>query len=83
MRLRQFAWSMAGFGLVVAAVVSVDDRVRDQFERLLWGAGDWDRRAMDLGDALMTALRYQSIENGPLLVFAAVGAVLFLFMVRT
>jgi hypothetical protein len=83
MKLRQFAWSMAGFALVVAAVVSVDDRVRDQFERLLWGAGDWDRRAMDLGDALMTALRYQSIENGPLLVFAAVGAVLFLFMVRT
>jgi hypothetical protein len=83
MRLRQFLWSMAGFGLVVAAVVSVDQRVRDQFERFLWGAGDWDRRVMDLGNALMTALRYQSIENGPLLVFAAVGAVLFLFMVRT
>jgi hypothetical protein len=76
-------WSMAGFGLVVAAVVSVDQRVRDQVEQLLWGVGDWDRRAMDLGNALMSALKYQSIENGPLLVFAAVGAVLFLFMVRT
>ena len=74
---------MAGFGLVVAAVVSVDQRVRDQVEQLLWGAGDWDRHAMDLGHALMVALKYQSIENGPFLAFAAVGAVLFLFMVRT
>jgi hypothetical protein len=29
------------------------------------------------------AVRHQSLENGPLLVFAAVGAVLFVFMVRT
>ncbi len=30
----------------------------------------------------MSALRHQSIENAPLLIFAAVGAVLFVFMVR-
>ena len=29
------------------------------------------------------AVRHQSLENAPLLVFAAVGAVLFVFMVRT
>ena len=31
----------------------------------------------------MSAIRTQSIENAPLLIFATVGAVLFLFMVRT
>jgi hypothetical protein len=86
MKFRQLAWSLAGFGLVVGALVSVDPRVRDQFERLLLGGdgvASWDNRAMDLGNALLGALRYQSLENGPLLVFAAVGALLFLFMVRT
>jgi hypothetical protein len=29
------------------------------------------------------AARHQSIENAPLVIFATVGAVLFLFMVRT
>jgi len=28
-------------------------------------------------------VRYQSIENAPLVLFATVGGVLFLFMVRT
>jgi hypothetical protein len=86
MKLRQFAWSLTGFALVVGALVSVDERVRDQFERLVWGGdglASWDNRLMDLGNALMGALQYQSLENGPLLVFAAVGALLFLFMVRT
>jgi hypothetical protein len=32
---------------------------------------------------LLSAVRYQSIENAPLLIFATVGAVLFLFMVKT
>ena len=35
------------------------------------------------GGALVGAMRYQSIENGPLMIFAVVGAVLFLFMIRT
>ena len=32
---------------------------------------------------MVSAIRYQSIDNGVVMVFAAVGAVLFLFMVRT
>jgi hypothetical protein len=31
----------------------------------------------------MSSIRYQSIENAPLLVFAAAGAVLVAFMLRT
>jgi hypothetical protein len=40
-------------------------------------------RVSDLGGALWMAAKDQSIENAPLLVFAVVGAVLFLFMLRT
>jgi hypothetical protein len=32
---------------------------------------------------VVTAVRYQSIDNAPMMIFAAVGAVLFVFMVRT
>ena len=34
-------------------------------------------------NALISAVRYQSIENAPLLIFAAAGAVLVAFMLRT
>jgi hypothetical protein len=59
----------------------VRDKVHD-----LWAGGDgltpWGHRASDLGGALADAIRNQSIENAPLLIFAAVGAVLFVFMVK-
>ena len=72
--------------IVRGGLVCVDPRVRERFGALVYGgdgissAGD---RATDLGQALLSALRYQSIENAPLLIFATVGAVLFVFMVRT
>ena len=83
---RQYALSVAVFLIVLGGLVSVDARVRDRFSELVHGGdsvssgGD---RLGDLGGALMTAARYQSIENAPMLVFATVGAVLFLFMFRT
>jgi hypothetical protein len=83
---RQGIASVAVFGAVMLMLVSVDDRVRDRFSDLLGGGGGlspWGDRAGDLINALMTAVRYQSIENAPLLVFAAAGAVLVAFMLRT
>ena len=82
---RQGAASIAVFGAVVLMLVSVDDRVRDRFSDLVGSGGmsPWGDRAGDLGHALMSAIRYQSIENAPLLVFAAAGAVLVAFMLRT
>lgn len=84
-RLRQALASGAVFVAILAALVSVDDRVQERFTELLSG-GDglspWGDRAGDLVTALTSALKYQSIENAPLLVFAAVGAMLFVFMVR-
>lgn len=78
--------SITVFVIVLAGLVFVDPRVRDRVGALVTGgdgASSLGDRAGDLGNALMTAVRYQSIENAPLLIFATVGAVLFVFMVRT
>lgn len=84
--IRQTVASAAIFGVVLLLLVSVDERVRDRFGDLFAGGSSlspWGDRASDLGQALVSAARYQSIENAPLLVFAAVGSVLVLFMLRT
>jgi hypothetical protein len=82
---RQGTASVAVFGAVLLMLVSVDDRVRDRFGDLVGTGGmtPWGDRVGDLGNALMSAIRYQSIENAPLLIFAAAGAVLVAFMLRT
>jgi hypothetical protein len=86
MKKRQWMLSVGVFVLILVALVSVDDRVRDQFTNLISGGNGittWDTRAVDLGHAVVTAVRYQSIDNSPLVLFAVVGAVLFLFMLKT
>lgn len=83
---RQTIASAAIFGAILLMLVSIDGRVRDRFGDLLSGGNGLSplgARAADLGEALVSAARYQSIENAPLLVFAAVGGVLVLFMLRT
>jgi hypothetical protein len=83
----QQALASAGiFALILLTLVSVDDRVRARVSELASGGealGSWTDRAAFLGDAVWDAARHQSIENAPLVIFATVGAVLFLFMVRT
>lgn len=84
--IQQVFASTAVFGLIVLTLVSVDARVRERVTELAAGGdglGSWGERAAFLGDAVWTAARHQSIENAPLVVFATVGALLFLFMVRT
>jgi hypothetical protein len=85
-RIRQSVLSLTVFVIVLAGLVSVDARVRDRFTNLIAGGEElspWGDRLADLGDALVSAIQHQSIENAPLLIFATVGAVLFVFMVRT
>jgi hypothetical protein len=83
--LRQTVFSSMVFCGVLLALVSIDGRVRERLSDVMTG-GDtvtpWGDRLSDLGEALATAVRYQSIENAPLLLFAAVGAVLFVFMLK-
>lgn len=84
--VREGALSTAVFGVILFALVSVDARVRDHVADLLGGsasAGPWASRLSELGDALWMAVRHQSIDNAPLLVFATVGTVLTVFMLRS
>jgi hypothetical protein len=84
--IRQCIASAAVFGAVMFALISVDGRVRERFSDLVDGGStvsSWTSRASDLGGALALAVKDQSIENAPIVVFATVGAVLVLFMVRT
>jgi hypothetical protein len=82
---KESALSIGLFGAVLLALVSVDPRVAAQVEQLVSGGDGMalSSRAADLGDALLLAAKYQSIEHAPLVAFAAVSAVLVLFMVRT
>jgi hypothetical protein len=84
-RLRQALASGAVFIAILVALVSVDDRVQERFVETFSssdGISSIGDRIGDLGGALASSFRHQSIENAPLLIFAAVGAVLFFFMVR-
>lgn len=85
--VREGAVSAAVFGAVLFALVSVDPRVRDHASDLFrtggGGVDAWGGRAEELGSALWTAARAQSIDNAPLLVFATVGTVLTVFMLRS
>jgi hypothetical protein len=86
MKHRHWMLSVGVFVVIVAGLVSVDDNVRARFLDLMSGGSGltpWGDRVSDLGGALASAIRYQSIENAPLLIFATVGAVLFLFMLKT
>jgi hypothetical protein len=86
MKFRQVLLSLTAFALVVGGLAFVDPRVRSQFAQFLTGGdgiSSWDNRLSELAGTMVSALRYQSLENGPLMIFAVVGAVLFLFMVRT
>jgi len=73
------------FIAILGVLVMVDDRVQERFRDLVSGGSisPYGNRIAELGDALFTAVKFQSIENAPLLIFATVGAVLFLFMVKT
>jgi hypothetical protein len=73
------------FVAVLAGLTSVDPRVRDAMSDF-YGSGSvspFGDRLGDVAGALWMAVRHQSIDNAPLLVFATVGAVLTVFMLRS
>jgi hypothetical protein len=72
------------FAGIIGGLIYVDPRVREHFA-MLWAGGTapWQSRASDLGGVVVEAARQQGIDNGPLVIFAIVSAVLVLFMWRT
>jgi hypothetical protein len=86
MKLRQTVLSLMAFALILGGLAWLDTRVRDRLTGWIYGGdgiSSWDNRAMDFGTWLLASARITGLESGPLLVFAVVGAVLFVFMVRT
>jgi hypothetical protein len=83
--VRDGALSLAIFAGVIFALTSIDPNVRERLSELFVGGGvsRWGDRLGDLGGALWAAARSQSIENAPLVVFATVGVLLTVFMLRT
>lgn len=83
--IREGAVSGGVFVAVLIGLTSVDPRVQDTISDLFGSGGvsPWGDRLGDVGGALWMALRHQSIDNAPLLVFASVGAVLTVFMLRS
>ena len=73
------------FAILLFALVSIDPHVQDRFSEMVSGqsVSSFTDRVSMFGGALASALRDQSIENTPMVVFAAAGAVLFLFMARS
>lgn len=85
LRIGQSALSIGVFCCVLGALICFDDRVRDRFADLIYGTDPWSPfniRLGELGSALVSAIRYQSIENAPVLVFTTVGCILFVFMAK-
>lgn len=73
---------------VLATLVTIDARVRDQFTLLFRQASDgrlstWGERLGELGGAIVSAARDQSIDNAPMLIFTFVAALIVFFLART
>ena len=83
--IRQGAISAIVFGSVLFALVSVDPRVHERVTDLFWSGRvtPWGDRFGDLVSALWDAVRTQSMDNAPVLVFVTVGTVLTVFMLKS
>ena len=88
LRARDWAGSAAGFLAVLGVLVAMDPRVAHRFSQFAVGSPAGQFRgvadqATTLGSALFGAIRDQSIDHAPMLVFTAVAVLLVGFMVRT
>ena len=79
--------SASALVLLVGILVAFDPRVREQVNMLLDANGQnaaasLSLVASDVGSALAQAVRDQSIEHAPLLIFGVAAAVLTIFVLR-
>ena len=83
--IRESAFSALVFGAVLFALVSFDPRVKAQVTDSLrtTSASTLGHRASEVSGTLWRAARDKSMDGAPVLIFATVGAVLTLFMLRT
>lgn len=82
------AVSAGVLGLVLAVLMSVDLRVREQVRAAVTsasptGVADVRTQLRDVASALFDAARTQSVEHAPMMIFIVAASVLLLWMVRT
>src|SRR5262245_24294645 len=81
--------SITALAALLATLVLVDDRVRNQVslrfsgDTLSMDFADAGKRASDIGNVVMLALRDRGLEHGPILIFVLAAVVLVVFMLRT
>jgi len=81
--------SLGAVLLLLVALVSIDERVRERVERLVTTApsssqiGSVGADIENMSTLMYRAARDQSVEHAPMVIFAVAAAVLTLFMVRT
>lgn len=89
---RPFSSGLATAGGLCALVVglaAIDDRVRDQVARAFTSGGPTEEfasvgsRIQEMAMIAAQAVRDQSIEHAPMVIFALAAMVLVLFMTRT
>ncbi len=73
---------------IVGSLVAIDPRVHERVQAFVaqassQTAASWGERGQLLVAAVVQAARDRTIDQAPLLVFAAVGAALLIFMLRT
>lgn len=89
---RPFSSGLAAAGGLCALVIglaAIDDRVRDQVARAFISGGPTEEiasvgsRLQEMAMIAAQAVRDQSIEHAPMVIFALAAMVLVLFMTRT
>jgi hypothetical protein len=85
---RVFNDALISAGAVTAlllALVAIDDRVRSHVALALREPQPSAKLAMagEVASTVLQAVRVQSIDHAPLMIFALAGGVLVLFMLRT
>jgi hypothetical protein len=81
--------ALGGVSVLLLGLAAIDERVRGQIVSLLRGGAPSAELASvgeqveGLAVTVMQALRHQSIEHAPLVIFALAAMVLVLFMLRT
>ena len=83
--IRDSALSAFVFVVVVFGLTMFDPRVRDTLSDLFSSGSmlPFGDRLGDVGHALWVSVRYQTIDNSPMVIFATVGTVLTVFMLRS
>jgi len=80
--------SASALAILLAVLISIDDRVREQVGAIARGAStstlaDAGNQLSEVASVLFYAAQTQSLEHAPLMIFVVTATVLVLWMLRT